>query len=89
MAGFAAVSGALAAGAGAVAGVPAVAVVDVDAVPADVVADVVVDVVAAGFDGFTPFGGVDAPPIVRPFSSRCPTDFVPRPLTRFARSSAS
>ena len=65
LAGFAAVSGALAAGAGAVAGVPAVA--DVDAVPADVVADVVVDVVAAGFDGFTPFGGVDAPPIVAVF----------------------
>src|SRR5471032_925349 len=46
--------------------------------------------VAAGvLLAFVPVGGADEPPNVSPACSRFVTDFVPRPLTRLARSSAS
>ena len=46
--------------------------------------------VAAGvLLAFVPVGGADEPPIVSPACSRFVTDFVPRPFTRLARSSAS
>lgn len=67
------VAGVLAAGVGVVAG-------------AGVAAALLVDFVDAAL---APVGAVDEPLMVRPAASRFVTDFVPIPLTRVARSSAS
>jgi hypothetical protein len=79
--------------AGVVAGVVAVvAAGEVAAVAAvdDFTVDLAGVVLPAAFvAAFVPVGGAEEPPIVRPACSRFATDFVPSPLTRVARSSAS